>query len=54
MLGDKNIFFLVVQKTPTSCSVERTNLQLLHKEIVHKKITDLILFIQVRNWYWFK
>ena len=27
------------------CSVERTTLQLIHKEIVHKKITDLILFI---------
>ena len=23
------------------CSVERTNLQLLHKEIVHKKNTEL-------------
>ena len=23
------------------CSVERTNLQLTHKEIVHKKITEL-------------
>ena len=23
------------------CSVERTNLQLIHKEIVHKKITEL-------------
>ena len=27
------------------CSVERTTLQLIHKEIVHKKITDLILYI---------
>ena len=25
----------------TYCSVERTNLQLIHKEIVHKKITEL-------------
>ena len=27
------------------CSVERTNLQLIHKEIVHKKITELMYFI---------
>ena len=34
------------QKWTSVCSFERTNLQLrFHKEIVHKKITDLILFI---------
>ena len=26
---------------PIPCSVERTTLQLIHKEIVHKKITEL-------------
>ena len=33
---------------PPECSVERTTLQLLHKEST-QKITNLILFIQVRN-----
>ena len=28
----------------SNCSVERTTLQPIHKEIVHQKITDLILF----------
>ena len=31
------------KKKVGKCSVERTTLQVIHKEIVHKRITDLIL-----------
>ena len=55
LIGLELIFFrseVIIATAP--CSVERTTYQLIHKEIVHKKITELMCFIWVANWYWFK